>query len=243
MTKRVLAVGLVWLCCAGVAEAKAKPKGKKPPPAVPAAPPPAPTPPPPAPTAPEPIAATPPPAPTPPPPPAPTPPPIVAASGPKVDLEALNTEYNALRDDLFRSRAKAELLGAALYKTKLLAVFQYGAQRAWPLKKVTLRLDDAPVFTADNPAAADPIKLYEGFTVPGRHTLTVRLECGATGDSRLAYTSEDSFTFDVEDGRQARIELSADESGDGPQPLAKKKEGTFDVRLMARVRNLKLDQK
>jgi|GEM_PF-2065152 len=236
---RTLGIGLILLVGVGMAEAKSKSKAKKPTPVAVPTPPPV-TPPP---AAPEPVAApTPPPTP-PPPPPTPTPPPIVAASGPKVDLEALNAEYNTLRDDLFRSRAKAELLGAALYKTKLLALFQYGAQRAWPLKKITMRLDDAPVFTADNPAAADPIKLYEGFTTPGRHTLTVRLECGATGESRLAYTSEDSFTFDVEDGRQARIELSADEVGDGPQPLAKKKEGTFDVRLIAKVRNLKLDQK
>jgi len=178
-------------------------------------------------------------------PPAPSAP--TAAKGdkpPAVDLESLNNEYNALRDELFRSRAKAELLGAALFKTRLVATFQYKAQRAWPLKKVTLRLDDQPVYSADAPSASDdPVKIYEGTLAPGRHALTVRVECGAVGESRLGYATEDTFQLDAADGKQARIELTVDEVGDGPQPLAKKKAGDVDVRVKARVRSLELDAK
>jgi hypothetical protein len=189
------------------------------------------------------------------PPPTPAPAPVVPVGSEKppvekpaeakerIDLEQLSGEYHALRDELFRSRAKVEMLGAALYKTKMLAMFQYKAQRAWPLKKVMLRLDDNPVYTADAPQAEEPIKLWEGFAAAGRHSVGVRVECGAQGDSRLSYSAESTFVFDVEDNRLSKIEITVDESGDGPQPIAKKKEGTFDVKIKARVRNLKPEAK
>ena len=178
---------------------------------------------------------TPPPAPTPaPPPPAPmtTPEPKESARA-NVDLDALNREYNALRDDLFRSRAKAHLLGDALFKTKIVATFQYKAQRAWPIKKVTLKIDDQPVFTADSPATQDPLKLYDGFAAPGKHTLAVRVECGATGEERVAYGAEGTFVVDVAENKQSNVNFTVDETGDGPTKLAKKREGSFDVRVKA----------
>ena len=184
-------------------------------------------------------------APTPAPEAAPTPAPAPAAEKPKVDLDSLNNEYHALRDELFRSRAKVELLGAALFKTRMVTTFQYKAQRAWPLKKVTMRLDDQPVYSVDAPAAPpdEPIKIYEGFVAPGRHSLAIRVECGATGESRLPYSAENTFVFDVADGKQARVELTVDETGDGPQQIANKKQGDFDVRVRARVKSLERDAK
>src|SRR3954467_3151871 len=86
------------------------------------------------------------------------------------DLDAINNEYHQLRDELFKSRAKAEMLGAALFKTRLVTTFVYKAQRAWPLKKVSLRLDDKPVFSADSAATDDPARIYEATLAPGRHT-------------------------------------------------------------------------
>ncbi|HEY2743474.1 MAG TPA: hypothetical protein VGL86_02585 [Polyangia bacterium] len=155
-----------------------------------------------------------------------------------VDLDALNSEYNNLRDELFRSRAKAHLLGDALFKTKIVATFMYKAQRAWPIKKVTLKIDDQPVFTADAPATQDPLKLYDGFAAPGKHSLAVRVECGATGEDRVAYGAEGTFVVDVAENKQSNIDFVVDETGDGPEKLAKKREGEFDVRLKANVQTV-----
>jgi type IV secretory pathway VirB10-like protein len=161
-----------------------------------------------------------------------------------IDLEALSNEYHQLRDELFRSRAKAEMVGKSLYKTRLVATFQYRAQRAWPLKKVTLKLDDQPVADQDSPNASDdPIKIFEGFVAPGRHRLSLRVECGATGDPNQSYTAEGAFVVETVDGKQARVKLSVDETGDGPQALAKNKSGSFDVRVRGDVATLKLDEK
>jgi hypothetical protein len=177
----------------------------------------------------------------PPPPPAPKETPKQEAA--RIDLDALNAEYQSLRDELFRSRAKVEMLGAALFQTRLVTTFQYKAQRAWPLRKVTLKLDEQPVYTADAPNAEEPTKLFEGAIAPGRHTLQVRVECGATGEAAFGYATEDSFVFEAGDGRQAKVEITVDETGDGPTPLAKKKEGDIDLRMRARVRNLPREAK
>jgi hypothetical protein len=186
----------------------------------------------PAPAAEAPVAAeSPPPAPPPPPAPMTTPEPTITK--PSIDLDVLNNEYNQLRDELFRSRAKAHLLGDALFKTKINASFQYKAQRAWPIKKVTLKIDDQPVFTVDSPATNDPLKLYDGFAAPGKHTLALRVECGATGEDRVAYGAEGTFVVDLAENKQTNVHFVVDESGDGPGKIAKKREGTFDVRVRA----------
>lgn len=175
---------------------------------------------------------TPPPTPAPPPSPMTTPEPSGGGKA-NVDLDQLNAEYNQLRDELFRARAKSHLLGDALFKTKIVATFQYKAQRAWPIKKVTLKIDDQPVFTADSPSTQDPLKLYDGFAAPGKHTLSVRVECGATGEDRVAYGAEGTFVVDVAENKQSNVAFVVDETGDGPAKIAKKREGTFDVRVRA----------
>jgi hypothetical protein len=170
------------------------------------------------------------------------PPPVTrqepAAASKEIDLEALSAEYNQLRDELFRSRAKADLLGDALFKTKIATSFRYQAQRAWPLKRVTLRIDEQPVFSADSPTTNDPLQLYDGFVAPGRHTLSLKVECGATGESRVAYGAEGTFVIDIAEQKITRVNFVVDESGDGPEKLAKKRHGSFDVRVRADVETL-----
>jgi hypothetical protein len=235
MRARLIVCSLLLALPATAAPKKKKGPSHHPPVTTPA---PAPeTTPPPAETTPPPATETATPAPTPPPPPpAPTPPPPAPepqASSKSVDLESLANEYNQLRDELFRSRAKAHLLGDTLFKTKMLASFVYKAQRAWPLKKITLRIDDQPVASLDTPAVGDPLKLYDGFITPGKHTLTLHVECGAVGEDRVGYGSDGNFTIDVAENKLTVVRLSVDESGDGPSHLAKKKEGSFDVRVRA----------
>jgi hypothetical protein len=232
MKRLVLAIAIVS-SVALAAPKKRRPVFHHPPTAPPVEatpPPPPPTETPPAESAAAPPVETPPPAPPPPPPPKEEAPPKA-----NVDLDALNNEYNQLRDDLFRSRAKARLIGDALFKTKINASFQYKAQRAWPLKKVSLKIDDQPVFTADSPSTNDPLKLYDGFAAPGRHTLALKVDCAAVGEDRVAYGAEGVFIIDVAENKETRIAFVVDESGDGPAKIAKKREGAFDVRVKADI--------
>lgn len=236
MKRSVLAAILILAATAWAAPKKRHPPRRLPPPAATPAPAPTETPaetttPPPAETSAPPAAeSTPPPAES-----TPAPASKAESAAGKIDLDSLNQEYNQLRDELFRSRAKAHLLGDALFKTKVVATFQYKAQRAWPIKKVTLKIDDQPVFTADSPSTTDPLKLYDGFAAPGRHTLALRVECGATGEDRVAYGAEGVFLVDVVENKQTNVAFVVDESGDGPKKLAEKHEGGFDVRVKADI--------
>ena len=159
------------------------------------------------------------------------------------ELAALTAEYNAITDQLFRSRAKVSLVGDALFKSRIEARFRYGAQRAWPLERVTMRIDDLPVYTGETPSATETIKIFDGFAVPGKHTLSLEVEARATGEARVAYGTEGHFTFDLPDGKQTLVEFVVDETGSGAHPLAQRNRGDFDVRVRAKVKTLELPRK
>ena len=63
--------------------------------------------------------------------------------------------------------------------------------------------------------------------------LLLGVECGAAANQ--SYAAEGTFTVETTTGKETRVQLSVDESGDGPQYLARKKTGTFDVRVRADV--------
>jgi len=175
--------------------------------------------------------------------PAPVEPPPAAKSKSSVELETLVTEYTAIRDELFRSRAKGAVLGDALLKTQLVVTFRYEAGRAWPLKKVTLKLDERPVYSGESVNGTDPQKVFETVAAAGRHVLTARVEATGVGEDRISYSTEDSFGIDIADGKLTRVEVTVDESGSGPEPLSKKKAGSFDVRVTAKVKSLEIEKK
>ncbi len=160
-----------------------------------------------------------------------------------VELDGLVNEYSAIRDELFRSRAKAAVLGEALLKTSLEVSFRYEAGRAWPLRKLMLRLDERPVFSADSVTGTDMTKVFETVAAPGRHVLTVRVEANGTGEDRISYATENAFGFDIADGKITRVEINLDEVGSGPATIAKKKEGSFDLRVKANVKSITPEKK
>ena len=70
----------------------------------------------------------------------------------------------------------------------------------------------------------------------------MRVEASGAGDPQAAYATEGLFAIEVPDGRQTRVQITVDETGDGPQALAKKKQGTFDVRIKAAVKTTELEK-
>ena len=49
----------------------------------------------------------------------------------------------------------------------------------------------------------------------------------------VAYGAEGTFVVDVAENKQSNVAFVVDETGDGPTKIAKKREGTFDVRVRA----------
>ena len=168
--------------------------------------------------------------------------PTTAASS---DLESLRIEYEAIRDELFRSRARLGLVGEAMFKTRLVVDVVYQAQREWPLARLTVKLDDKEVFAEPTPAGTAkglPLRVFEGFAAAGKHLIAVSIESGS-GDGRVGFAATGAFQLEVTDGKQTRVTVTADESGDGPRRLAERRAGTFDIRLRADVKSEELARK
>lgn len=149
-----------------------------------------------------------------------------------VDLEALRKRYEALREELFQSRARAAAVGDAVYSSRLRIYLRYGAGRFYHVRRATVRVDGVNVFDdTGGVVAADDAPRFEGFVAPGRHVVAVRLEAQAKDDDRFVYTSEDTFTVDVPPRRTLVLRGRADDEGDIAYQWKKNARGAYKLRL------------
>lgn len=70
------------------------------------------------------------------------------------DIDALRKEYLRLRDELFRSRARAATVAGALYSTRLQVNLRYDSARFYSVTRATIRLDGANVYDDTSGAIA-----------------------------------------------------------------------------------------
>src|SRR5437868_6518951 len=102
------------------------------------------------------------------------------AEAPAASIDDLRKEYQAIRENLFRSRARAAAVGDALYSSKLQIYLRFDAARFYQVKRATIRLDGANLF--DDTAggiATDDAPRFEGFVAPGKHVIAIRVEAQA----------------------------------------------------------------
>jgi hypothetical protein len=152
--------------------------------------------------------------------PPPPPPPLSA------DLQKLRADYDRLRDELYRARARAQAVQEGLYTSKLGATLRWEGAPDYQVRRAEIRLDGASIWdSGDKPVNDELIKVAERPVKPGTHALTVRLEVRpaaaakkAGGDAdQLGYTSEDTFVVVVAEGRRTTVEITGDEDGDPPE--------------------------
>jgi hypothetical protein len=156
------------------------------------------------------------------PPPPPAPPP--APSG---DLVKLRADYDRLRDELFRARARSQAVQEGLYQSRLGATLRWKGAPAYAIRRAELRLDGGSIWdSGDKPLADNLIKVADRPVKPGQHALTVRIEihpvkknAQAEGSSggELGYVSEHTFAIIVPDGKHTTAVLTGDEDGDPPE--------------------------
>ena len=226
--RHFLALLIIPVLVLSAGDAEARRKRKKPPPPAPSpspSPEPEPTPEPEAspPPAPSPSAA-----PTPSPEPEASPEPEPGAGDKGIDVDALRREADAVRDELFRSRAKVRTITSSLYSSKISVDLKYGAGRFFTLRRLIIKLDGARIFDDPEGLAKAASPLFEGFLAPGRHTLSFRVEATSKDDETFTYITEDTFAFEAKAGKLSRVSASMDEDGS----IA---DGTYDVRLKVKV--------
>jgi hypothetical protein len=132
-------------------------------------------------------------------------------------VEALRAQYQALKDELFRSRARRETLEGALLSTQLLPVIRWDGGRHHSVTRAEVRLDGVRLWESSDGLVSDKaVDLAAKSAPPGPHLLGVRVEVRSRDDARLGYVSDQSFTVVLPEGKKTRVEITVDESGSAP---------------------------
>jgi hypothetical protein len=156
----------------------------------------------------------------------PAPPPAapVVTPGPSVDLQKLRADYDRLRDELFRSRSRAQLVEESLWNARLGAELRWKAAPDYIIRHAEVRLDGGTIWdSGDKPVTDDKLTIAERPCKPGPHSFTVRLEIrpgtkkkGKDIDT-LGYSTEHTFAIVVPDGKRTTVALTGDEDGSLPE--------------------------
>lgn len=175
------------------------------------------------------------PEPTPPPPAEPAPAPAAPAPEPEkpaLDVDSLRQEYLALRDQLFRSRARAAAVASAVYSSKLRILLDYGSGRFYTVTRATIRLDGANVYDDTQGAiTTDKAPRWDGFVAPGRHVVTVRIEATGKDDPRFTTSVESSFAVQAPAGKDLLVRCAAQDEGDIAYQWQRNEQGSYRLRL------------
>jgi len=149
-----------------------------------------------------------------------------------VDVDALRQEYLALRDQLFRSRARAAAVASSLYSTKLRILLDYGSSRFYTVTRATIRLDGASIYDdAQGAIANDRAPRWDGFVAPGRHLVTIRIEAAGKDDQRFTTALESSFAVQAPAGKDLVVKCAAKDEGDIAYQWQRNEHGSYRLRL------------
>jgi hypothetical protein len=157
-----------------------------------------------------------------------------------MDLQALRKEYLRLRDELFRSRARAASVASALYSTKIEIRLDYGTARFYTVDRATIRLDGANIYDDTRGSIADDkAPRFEGYIAPGRHMISIRVEATGKDDGRFKSVIENSFVVQAPAGHDLVIAASAKDGGNIPYKWNKKQRGSYKLHLDVDVEAVK----
>lgn len=149
-----------------------------------------------------------------------------------VDVDALRQEYLALRDQLFRSRARAAAVASSVYSSRMRLHLDYGSGRFYSVTRATVRLDGASVYDDTGGAIAqDKAPRWTGFVAPGRHVVTVRIEAAGKDDQRFTSALESTFVVIAPGGKDVIVRCKAEDDGDIPYEWKRQEQGSYKLRL------------
>ena len=139
-----------------------------------------------------------------------------------VDLEKLRADFERLREELFRARARAQIVAEATYPARLSATLRWKGGADQLIRRAQIRLDGAEVWdSGGKPVTDELISVAERAVKPGPHALTVRLEVRPGKKHKdaetLGYVSEHTFAVIARDKVKTRVSITADEDGDPPE--------------------------
>lgn len=170
--------------------------------------------------------------------------PEIAPSAELVDVDALRQEYLQLRDELFKSRARASTLSSQLYTTKISIRFAFTTGRHYGVNKATIRLDGASVYDdAEGSVASDDAVRFEGYVAPGKHLLTFRIETTGKDDDRFTSAQEVQVALQAVANKDLVVVAKAKDGGDIAYEWKKGEKGSYGLGIDVQVKAQKRDAK
>ena len=167
----------------------------------------------------------------------------VAPDQEALDIDALRQEYLRLRDELFRSRARAAAVASALYSTRLRIHLDHESARFYTITRSTVHLDGANVYDDTTGAiGADRAVRFEGFVAPGSHRVGVRIEATGKDDERFTTVIDNAFTLEAPAGKDVIVRIRARDAGDIPFAWEKKQRGSYKLALDVAVETVARQQ-
>ncbi|HEX3481978.1 MAG TPA: hypothetical protein VHT91_43490 [Kofleriaceae bacterium] len=163
-------------------------------------------------------------------------------AGDAQDVDSLRQEYLGLRDELFKSRARANAVASQLYSTRIQIKLTYTTGRFYNPAKSSIRLDGASVYEdASGAIGVDDGVRFDGYIAPGRHLLTFRVEATGKDDDSFTSTTESQIVVKAVAGKDLLVAARAKDSGDIAYEWKRTEHGSYGLGIDVAVRTAKVE--
>ncbi len=153
------------------------------------------------------------------------------------DVDTLRQEYLSLRDELFKSRARANTVASQLYSTRVQIKLTYTTARFYNPAKSSIRLDGANVYEdASGAIAGDDGVRFDGYVAPGRHLVTFRVEATGKDDDTFASTTETQIVVKAVAGKDLIVTAKAKDGGDISYEWKRNERGSYGLGIDVSVK-------
>ena len=168
----------------------------------------------------------------------PEPEPAKPAEG--ADVDSLRQEYLALRDELFKSRARANAVASQLYSTRVQIKLTYTTARYYTPARSSIRLDGASVYEdAGGAIGGDDGIRFDGYIAPGRHLITFHVEATGKDDDSFTSTTESQIVVKAVAGKDLLVAAKARDSGDIAYEWKRSEHGSYGLGIDVAVKTAK----
>jgi len=156
------------------------------------------------------------------------------------DVDSLRQEYLSLRDELFKSRARANAVASQLYSTRITIKFNWSSGRFYGVSKASVRLDGATVYEDNGGGiAADDGVRFDGYVAPGRHLVTFHVEATGKDDDSFTSSTESQVVVKAVGQKDLVVNAKAHDNGDIAYEWKKSEHGNYGLGIDVQVKTAK----
>jgi hypothetical protein len=155
------------------------------------------------------------------------------------DVDSLRQEYLSLRDELFKSRARANAVASQLYSTRIQVKFTWTSARYYGVSKASIRLDGATIYEdAAGAIANDDGVRFDGYVAPGRHLVTFHVDATGKDDDSFTSSTESQIVVKATAGKDLMVAARGRDSGDIAYQWKRNEHGTYGLGIDVAVKSV-----